>query len=224
MSPILAQSYLAQGKYKELVRDFRPQGLAADQVTPLLINRALAQLALGDQAAAIASAADAERLSPQSVEAALASARIQLGRRDFQASEAKVDRALQINPRNIDAMLFKGQLQNVKGDRTRAIEAFVATPQTRVRIARAGVYRINVSASGVTEVAVQKGRAFVGEGAETQVKGGQLARVGAGGAEGAKLDKKSRDTLDQWSHERAKELRRELRSILEILNKPNGSE
>jgi len=85
----------------------------------------------------------------------------------------------------------------------------ISTPQTRVRIARAGVYRINVSASGVTEVAVQKGRAFVGEGAATtRVKGGQLARVGAGGVEVAKLDKKKPDTLDQWSHDRAKELAR----------------
>src|SRR5436853_443723 len=78
----------------------------------------------------------------------------------------------------------------------------IATPQTRVRIASAGVYRINVSASGVTEVAVQKGRAFIGEGAAaTRVKGGQVARVGAGGLEVAKLDKKGRDTLDQWSHD-----------------------
>src|SRR5437764_6310316 len=85
----------------------------------------------------------------------------------------------------------------------------IATPQTRVRIARTGVYRINVPAAGVPEVAVQKGRAFVGEGAAaTRVKGGQVARVGAGGLEVAKLDKKKPDTLDQWSHDRAKELAR----------------
>src|SRR5437588_3818841 len=85
----------------------------------------------------------------------------------------------------------------------------IATPQTRVRIARAGVYRINVPASGGTGVAVQKGRAVVGEGAATtRVKGGQLARVGASGVEVAKLDKKSRDTLDRWSHDRAEDVAR----------------
>jgi len=42
INPTLAQSYMAQGKYKELLRDFSPQGLPVEQATPLLINRALA--------------------------------------------------------------------------------------------------------------------------------------------------------------------------------------
>lgn len=84
----------------------------------------------------------------------------------------------------------------------------VATPQTRVEIVRAGVYRIDVTQQGETVVAVQKGRARVGEGAAALVvKGGREARVaGAGGVEIAKLEKRQRDALDLWSRDRGKEL------------------
>ncbi len=144
INPILAQSFMAQGKYRELVRDFPAQGLPPEQATPLLVLRAMAQLSLGDQNAAIASAADAERISPQSVEAALTSARVQLARRDFVAAEQKVDRALQINPRHTEAMILKGQLQNVKGDRTRAIEAFDNVLQMNPNSLTARLERANI--------------------------------------------------------------------------------
>lgn len=84
----------------------------------------------------------------------------------------------------------------------------VLTPHTRVRIARSGVYRLNVLPSGVTEVIVVKGRAYVGEGEGEKVKGDRVARVGAGTVEIAKFDKKSLDEFDQWSKERGKELAR----------------
>jgi hypothetical protein len=72
---------------------------------------------------------------------------------------------------------------------------------------RTGVYRLNVLPSGVTEIAVEKGRLVVVEGeAAVVVKGGQVARVGAGPVELAKLDKSNRDALDLWSRERGKEL------------------
>lgn len=84
----------------------------------------------------------------------------------------------------------------------------VATPQARVRIVRSGLYRLNVLPSGVTEVAVQKGRVIIGGTPETLVKGGKVARIGAGGVEVAKFDKKNRDALDLWSRERGQELAR----------------
>jgi hypothetical protein len=82
----------------------------------------------------------------------------------------------------------------------------ISTPRGVVRIVRSGVYRINVNPSGVAEVEVLKGRAFVGT---ALVKGGKVAREGAYGFEVAKLekkDKKDRDVLDQWSRDRGKEL------------------
>ncbi|HWW74615.1 MAG TPA: FecR domain-containing protein, partial [Pyrinomonadaceae bacterium] len=66
----------------------------------------------------------------------------------------------------------------------------VETPRAVVRIIRSGVYRIDVGPSGVAEVAVIKGRAFVGT---TLVKQGKVAREGAYGVEVAKLEKKDKD-------------------------------
>lgn len=83
----------------------------------------------------------------------------------------------------------------------------INTPQTRVEIVRSGIYRLNVLPSGLTEVAVWKGRALVGVGGGTVVKGGRVATVGAGGAPAlAKLDGKGRDAFDDWSRERGREL------------------
>ena len=124
VNPLLAQAYMAQGKFKELLREFSPQGLPPDQASPLLIMRAAAQLATGDNAAAQTSAAEAERLMPQSVEAQLNSARIALALHDLNGAETKVQRALSINPRSADALLLKGQMQNLRGDRVGAIRSF----------------------------------------------------------------------------------------------------
>jgi hypothetical protein len=83
----------------------------------------------------------------------------------------------------------------------------ISTPQTRVSIVRSGIYLVTVGGSGLTEVAVRKGRAKVGEVAETLVKGGQVARVLAPGeVEVAKLNGKIYHVLELWSKERAKEL------------------
>lgn len=87
----------------------------------------------------------------------------------------------------------------------------ISTPQTRVEIVRAGVYRVDVTQTGETVVSVQKGRALVGEGsAALLVKSGNEARVaGAGVSEVAKLqnkNKQQRDELELWSRERGKEL------------------
>src|SRR5215469_15843871 len=126
INPLLAQAYMAQGKYKELLREFSPQGLPPDQASPLLIMRAAAQLSTGDNAAAQTSAAEAERLMPQSVDAQLNSARIALALHDLNGAETKIQRALSINPQSGEALLLKGQLQNLRGDRVGAISTFGA--------------------------------------------------------------------------------------------------
>jgi hypothetical protein len=84
----------------------------------------------------------------------------------------------------------------------------VDTPQTQVSIIRSGIYRIDAPAGGPTTVTVQKGRARVGadEATATLLKGGAVARVAGAGVEVAKLDKRNRDELDQWSRERGEEL------------------
>lgn len=90
----------------------------------------------------------------------------------------------------------------------------VDTPQSRVSIIKSGIYRFNVTASGQTEVAVRKGRVRVGEEpASLIVKEGNVARLDGRATEVAKLDKKRRDGLDEWSKERADELAEANRKI-----------
>jgi hypothetical protein len=86
----------------------------------------------------------------------------------------------------------------------------IVTPQTRVRVARAGIYRLNVLPTGETVLVVEKGRAYVGEGEGLRVRDGKVVRVGAGSAapEVTKFDKKARDEFDLWSRERGRELAR----------------
>jgi cellulose synthase operon protein C len=140
----MAQAYMQQSKFKEMLRDFPVQGLPPDQAAPILVLRSLAQLSLDDQTAATASAAEAERLMPQFPDAAIASARAAIARRDFPGAEQKTDRALQINPRSTDAMVLKGQLLNVKGDRTRALESFDAALALNPNLVAARLERANI--------------------------------------------------------------------------------
>ena len=79
----------------------------------------------------------------------------------------------------------------------------VETPKTSFEIAREGLYRFNVDADGRAEVAVRKGRIFVGV---TTIKEGKRAVVEGGTAAIAKLNKQDMDALDEWSKDRAKSL------------------
>jgi hypothetical protein len=123
------------------------------------------------------------------------------GGTEFELTDATLD--------NLQLKLSRGSaVVEATGYDELGLSIVVNTPQTRVRIVRSGVYRLNILPSGTTEVAVLKGRAVVGAGEGTLVKGGHMTSVGASGAEVAKLDKKNRDTLDQWSRDRGKELAR----------------
>jgi hypothetical protein len=126
----------------------------------------------------------------------------------FRAGEASEFEMVDASLDNLRLRLARGSaVVEAMGYDRLGLDIAVATPQAHVHIIRSGVYRFSVLPSGVTEVAVQKGRALIGEGDLAQVvKGGRVARVGAGGVEVAKLDKKERDSLDQWSRDRGKEL------------------
>ncbi len=79
----------------------------------------------------------------------------------------------------------------------------VETPKASFEIARDGLYRFNVGENGRAEVAVRKGRVFVGE---TTIREGKRAVVEGGTAASAKLNKQDMDALDEWSKDRAKSL------------------
>lgn len=114
----------------------------------------------------------------------------------------------------IDASLDNLRVKLVKG--TAIIEATggggvkmlteVVTPQTKIAIVKTGLYRVNVTASGGTELFVRKGEARVGTDTLVTVKGGKKAFATGGVAEVAKFDKKMEDSFDFWSKSRAETL------------------
>ena len=129
----LAQSYVAQGKFQQMLDEFPPRSDPASdpasepaQAGPMLVLRALSQLGLNDRAAARATAAEAERVAPQFVEAPLAAARVALAEQDYTAAERAVDRTLALDGKRAEALLMRGQLLNARGDRDGAIAALDA--------------------------------------------------------------------------------------------------
>ena len=139
--PLLARAYLAQGRFKE-VKDLSVEGLAPAEAGPLLVTRALAELGLKEVPQAQEAAAEAERLVPNIGEAPLAAARVALVRDDPDAAELKIDRALEIDPRSVDALVLKGQLQHSRGKYDAAVAAFtkalaIAPDAINIRLERA---------------------------------------------------------------------------------------
>ena len=122
----LAQSYLAQRKFKELLDEFPEDQPDAALAGPVLVLRGLAHLGLEDVAAARAALDRAEQVAPQLADAPLAAARVALAEQDFALAEQKVERSLALDARKADALLLKGQLLNARGNRQAALAALDA--------------------------------------------------------------------------------------------------
>ncbi len=142
IAPLLAQSYLPQQKYKDLLKEFPPAGLPPADAAPLLISRALAQLALRDADAARASAQTAMRLAPALADAPLAVARIAAAGGDRGQALLMADNALKLEPANVEALGLKADLLRGQGDMVQAMAALdaavaAAPTQARVHLARA---------------------------------------------------------------------------------------
>jgi putative PEP-CTERM system TPR-repeat lipoprotein len=139
--PLLARAYLAQSRFKE-VKDISVDGLAPADAGPLLASRALAELGLKEVPQAQEAAAAAERLAPNIVEAPLAAARVALVRDDPAAAELKINRALEIDPHSVDALVLKGQVEHSRGHYDAAVAAFtealaIAPDSMNIRLERA---------------------------------------------------------------------------------------
>lgn len=145
LESLLAQSYLAQQRYADLLSEIKPDMSDPTGASRVLALRAVAQVGLADYPAARASVDEAERLAPDSLDALMTSARISVIEKDVPGAEKAVDRALDMNPKRADALLLKGQLQGSKGDKAGALEyiekAVEASPNSSgIRLERANQY------------------------------------------------------------------------------------
>ncbi len=144
VTPLLAQTYMAQGKFKELLRDFAATGQPPEIAVTILVTRGLAMMQMDNMDGAAGAFAEAERLGPQSVDPPLAAARVLIAKRDYAGAEAKVDRALTINGKAPDALVLKAQLSNLKGDRPKALAALDAAIEVSPNSSPARLERANI--------------------------------------------------------------------------------
>lgn len=82
----------------------------------------------------------------------------------------------------------------------------INTPKAQFKIIQSGVYRLDVLSDGGGKIAVWKGKAEIGEGKATTIKGGREATVNDGQVTVAKFDRDDKEALAAWSKTRAKEL------------------
>ena len=68
VTPLLAQTYMAQGKFRELLRDFPATGQPPEIAVSVLVTRGIAMMQMDNMDGAAAAFAEAERLGPQQVD------------------------------------------------------------------------------------------------------------------------------------------------------------
>ncbi|MCC6716661.1 MAG: PEP-CTERM system TPR-repeat protein PrsT [Acetobacteraceae bacterium] len=141
---LLAQTYMAQGKFKDLLRDFPADSAPPEQLANILLMRGTSHLQLGEADAAYDDFIAAERAAPTLPEPLIATARVLVARRDIAGAEARVDRALTLNAKSPDALVMKAQLLNLRGDRRNALSALDSAIQQVPAMLSARLERANL--------------------------------------------------------------------------------
>ncbi|MDM7921969.1 MAG: FecR family protein [Pyrinomonadaceae bacterium] len=88
----------------------------------------------------------------------------------------------------------------------------VDTPGSKFEIIKTGIYTV-ASADGRSTISVWKGRALVNGNEAEPVKGGREATVSGENSAVAKFDRDERDSLEEWSKARSKELAKSTTSL-----------
>jgi hypothetical protein len=82
----------------------------------------------------------------------------------------------------------------------------VNTPKASFNVVKSGVYRIDVLEDGHGKIEVWNGKAQIGDDDNAIVKKGKTATTGGDTVAVAKFDRGERDSFEDWSRQRAKEL------------------
>jgi putative PEP-CTERM system TPR-repeat lipoprotein len=141
---LIAQTYLQQGRNKDMLAEFRPPAPTPELTSQLLILRSFAQVANKEPDAAKSSMNEAETLAPNSSNPPLAAARMALVANDLETAQQKVTRSLQLDPKRPDALLLKGQILNARKDLNGALEALDAALVLAPKYAVARLERANI--------------------------------------------------------------------------------
>jgi putative PEP-CTERM system TPR-repeat lipoprotein len=119
---LLMRTYLARGRFRELLRDFpqpdQPPALAGQ----VAAARAMAELGLNQRDSARAAAQAAVGFAPNAAEPHLAVAAVALATGDRAAAEAAVNKALEVEPNSTDAMLRRASFLAERGQVPASLE------------------------------------------------------------------------------------------------------
>ena len=142
----MARISLMRGRPDDLIRQprFKSEGLPGTIQAQLLLLKAAAAADMGESRMAAQMVADARAIEPSSPESWLTEAGLRVRERQFDAAASAADRALALAPRSVDAMVTRGMVAHVQGDRPGALDwydkAIAAEPGRRdARLARAGL-------------------------------------------------------------------------------------
>lgn len=140
----LAQSYLRQGKYQDLLEKVRPEGLTPKDALDLWLLRAYAHMELGDFVGAESALNSASALDANSAQVLVARGTYHLQRGDLAAARSQADEAIRRAPGEAKAWNLKASIAHVSGDSKLALDGYgralsLAPDLVDARVARAGL-------------------------------------------------------------------------------------
>lgn len=122
IAPILAQTYILQGKFNDLLDDFQDEKLEGESQAILSVYRAQAHINLRqfeDAAKALEEARAAKADMPQ---IPMVNSWLRQSEGDLAGAEALIDVALKSIPDNVDALMQKAELRRLASDQEGAID------------------------------------------------------------------------------------------------------
>ncbi len=124
--PLMAEAMVQQRRFADALTEANAASATPTQVGESARVRGLAYLGLKQFDKAATELALAERTQPNDVKTKLDLAKLYSAQRDLAKSEASVDAALRLQPRNIRALLIKGDITRTKpnGGMTKALPYF----------------------------------------------------------------------------------------------------
>jgi putative PEP-CTERM system TPR-repeat lipoprotein len=137
----LAQTYFAQGKFRDVITKFDPAKLNGDPRVDLLATQARAQIALQDRAAARGLIDKALALNAERPSALVADTILLRLEGDFAAAEKQLDKALARDKNQAEFMVLKAELRQQQKDYIGAQKQLDAVIQQRPDYLRAYVAR-----------------------------------------------------------------------------------
>lgn len=129
---MIAQAYLLQGKFREVLSELKDDVSDDRMRAETLLVRARAELGLGQFAEARKAFEVAERLLPEDVRPKVGVAQVLVNQGMLREAEEKVDAALAVQQDSVDALVLKGELRRLGRDLEGAVSAFDAALRQNV--------------------------------------------------------------------------------------------